>query len=186
MSVINWDACLDPILRNEAWALTGAACGPDSVFQEMVGSHGDNPHPAKAAGPCWVKSHGEGNRHLSIQWSGRVTAMQFPGVKTCCPFLPRSLPFPPSAYFSAYLRWFIATTCNDQSRVAGAGFLRKAGVKLRPTFLNVRCRKERPCSAWLSCYKCSARICPWTWVWYINVMSVNSTRSPVGWWLLLS
>lgn len=45
--MINWDACLDPTLHNEAWALTGAACGPVSVFQEMTGNHRDNPHQQK-------------------------------------------------------------------------------------------------------------------------------------------
>lgn len=122
-------------------------------------------HTSKAAGPCWVNTREEGNRHPLIQRPGRFTAVQFAWVETCCPFLPHSLPFPPSvlAFLSTYCDLLPPPALTSQEWQEQA-CLWKAGVKLGAAFLNVTWWKERSCSAWLSCCKCSTRVCPWTWV----------------------
>lgn len=103
MSVINWDACLDPILRNEAWALTDAACGPDSVFQEMMGSHMVLHMLTKAAGLCWVQSQEEDTKHL-FTYLGDLQPDISHEWKHIAPILLPCLPFPPSAltFLTAY------------------------------------------------------------------------------------
>lgn len=163
MSVINWDACLVPILSNQAWTLTGAACGPDSVFQEMMGTHRDNPHQQR------LQDDVDDTPMEKVTGTSYFSSMEYLQPCNSCEWkhavLPHSLPFPPSAltFLSTYcdLLALPAMTSQEWQELA---CLWKAGVKLGATFLNIRCRKERPSTAWLSCYKCSARACPWTWI----------------------
>lgn len=132
MSVINWDACLDPILRNEAWALTDAACGPDSVFQEMMGSHMGLYMLTKAAGLCWVQSQEEDTKHLLLHLSGRFAARHFSWVKTYCPYIATLFAFSSfSSYLSDCLLWFTANTCIDKSRLVNTGVPWKTGMGFR-------------------------------------------------------
>lgn len=92
------------------------------------------------------------------------------------------------SFFFVYLLWFIATTCNYKSRVAGAGLPLESWCEIRSCFPEHHVQeRDLVAPGWVVINALLRVVLDYGYFQdcYIIIMSINSTCLSVEWWLLL-